>query len=593
MFSTPRNVDTEDFIRRHPVLFEGHLRPLVDYESEEEDLGRVNLAKAFEDAAHPRIPKVHLPATRAMPYKKRKYSRSRSRGYSGMDAGVKAVAATLNRSIKAQDRQEKILRAAGALTGAEDMAEEGLKGSLLTSFENIDKRRALAIAEGRGAYKFGKAIQKFGQGKFGSSLKSTALSALGGFMGGGGMYTGRGAYDAMNSLVGGGVAPEVPQFHSAGDEGGAITVSRKEFLSDIYGPATGFDVQPFSINPGLETTFPWLSQIAQNYDEYEMKQLIFTYRSTTTDIGSTTNGQCGTIIMCTNYNAAAGPFEDKVVMMEYDGAMSSKTTESMLHGVECDPRKLSGAEGKYVRANPVISNQDLKTYDHGLFQLAIANSPAGFANQAIGELWVSYTVVLRKPKFFTARGLGISQDIYVSGGDESTTRFMGTQNSLLSGQQNNIGSMLTIGSNSIVITFPAAYAGYLEVRLASDGLTTIGGSVGINTGGTTTTVQDIYGSNLNGATDTPANFVSNTLNAIPTGGQLVYVCHINITPAIGNTDNTLTITTSNCTVAPVQSCLTIAEYNSGYSYRAQNLGAGATKSQAPILVNASGLVVVP
>ena len=80
--------------------------------------------------------------------------------------------------------------------------------------------------------------------------------------------------------------------------------------------------------------------------------------------------------MATNYNASSPPFSDKATMMEYAHAMSAKTTEHMTHGVECDPSKLGGSERKYIRTNPVVPSQDLKTYDHGLFQLAVANSPA-------------------------------------------------------------------------------------------------------------------------------------------------------------------------------------------------------------------------
>jgi len=459
--------------------------------------------------------------------------------------------------------------------------------------EQKQRRQAYGFT-GRGLYTGHGAYGKVNRYKKAMKWTGFAEDLVNRGMGLASVMSGQGAY-TTNSLVGAGVAPEVPQFVGAGDETGSILVSRKEYLCDVYGPTSSFNVQSYSINPGLESTFPWLSQIAQNYDEYDIKQLIFTFRSTTTDIGTTSNGQCGTVIMCTNYNAAAGPFQDKIVMMEYDGAMSCKTTESMLHGVECDPAKLSGSDGKYVRSSPVVTGQDLKTYDHGLFQLAVANSPSGFENQTIGELWISYTVALRKPKFFTARGLGISQDIFVSGtGTLTTNRLLGSQDGLLTGQQNNIGCAVSLATNNkIIITIPASYAGNLSFRFYFEGLTTSGASGSIAIAGNIAYLKDMYGSAVDTLTTGPSWNVTNMNVGTLANEQGIFIAHFRVTPATDGVDNVVTFTSSAITSPGPQGSLTISEINSGFSFKAQNIGPVATQSDAPILVNASGTIVVP
>jgi hypothetical protein len=80
-------------------------------------------------------------------------------------------------------------------------------------------------------------------------------------------------------------------------------------------------------------------------------------------------------------------------------------------GVECDPKKLSGTPGKYVRHQGLPRGEDQKEYDLGRFTIATVDFPTQLQNQAIGELWVSYTVVLRRPKLVVSRGLAISQDL--------------------------------------------------------------------------------------------------------------------------------------------------------------------------------------
>ena len=337
-----------------------------------------------------------------------------------------------------------------------------------------------------------------------------------------GLYMGRGAYTGAdgepihaNNLIANAhsVLPTVPHLSGSNDETGAVTISHREYLTDIYAPGSQgaqtsvpFQNTAFALNPGLQSTFPFLSQIAQNYDEYELIQCIFHYRSTTTDIGNSTSGQCGTVIMATNYNPAQPAFTDKQQMMEYAHAHSCKTTESMVHGVECDPSKNSGSAQKFIRSNPVVTDQDLKTYDLGTFQIAIANAPPGYSGLPVGELWVEYKVVLRKPKLFVTRGLETDQDLFVT--VQNSASVTGSQpfgnlqfnttatstgiiptgfglNTLpsywLQGQQNNIGCSLAVhlsgnpGASYLFITFPASTTGFYEIQVS---LCNFGGTTG-------------------------------------------------------------------------------------------------------------------
>jgi len=209
-----------------------------------------------------------------------------------------------------------------------------------------------------------------------------------------------------------------------------------------------------------------------------MGQCVFEFKSTV-DSSVAGDGQVGTIVMVTNYNSAAREFDDKNTMMQYDGSNSCRTTAHAIHGVECDPAKLSGAAGHYVRVKPK-AGQDLKTYDHGLFQLATVGMPANFDNATIGELWVSYTVKLRKPRLFSGRGLNLSRDMYLANNT-------GTGNSSLQGldfakaDTNNIGTKIqrvatappspigSTGGTFYDITFPPSFSGSVEVKIMMTG----------------------------------------------------------------------------------------------------------------------------
>jgi hypothetical protein len=266
-----------------------------------------------------------------------------------------------------------------------------------------------------------------------------------------------------NDIVNDGAGQNIPSF--GGTAQNAVTITHKEYISDVFAPASfgTFQNTVYSLNPGIERTFPWLSQVAVNYEEYTLKQLIFTFRSTVTDFVAT-NGQVGTIIMATQYNPSDNPFVSKQDAMEYEASMSGKCSVNMLHGVECDPAQLSGAPGKYLRAGPVRSQDDLKQYDWGNLNIGVSNIPKEFENQSLGELWVSYTVELRKPKFFVTRGLNILRDTFlgntVAGGAGSSIGNCAVGIA----QQNRIGgTWAKTSATNMRYTFPATFSGTVKV----------------------------------------------------------------------------------------------------------------------------------
>lgn len=204
-------------------------------------------------------------------------------------------------------------------------------------------------------------------------------------------WTGSGAYGSANQLVNASHPSSV--FASAIGETNDVVIHHREYIMDITPNSSGFQTQYTAYqNPGLAASFPWLSQIAQYFEEYEFEQLLYTVESMVTE--GNTNAS-GTVIMCTQYNPTNAPFTNKAAMENYEHSQSFKVTEHAVHGVECDPAKRSGNPSEYIRVGPVPSGQDPKTYDLGIFQVA---TQGAFPNLNIGELWVTYKVRLSKAK---------------------------------------------------------------------------------------------------------------------------------------------------------------------------------------------------
>ena len=439
-----------------------------------------------------------------------------------------------------------------------------------------------------------------------------------------GLYTGAGGY-ASNALIGQGNGDSVPSFGNEDPENG-IFISKKEYICDIFGPpvqslisngtdsayksVAPFVSQTFSINPGLDRVFPWLSQLAANYDEYEIKQLIFTFVSTIVESSNTANGQVGMIVMATQYDAGQSPFRSLQEMLQANTPSKGKITEDQLHGVECDPDANSGNSGKYVRTGPSKPGQDINKFDIGFLQLALCNMSATYANVSIGQLYVSYTIQLRKPKLYTTLGNVISKDIYLAvkdteslggfigyGAQYSTStmkwwngsafetaypgtnqaaiefknaRYYGEKPSYLSGQQNNLGTQIrclsdtakaSINEVGVVtvtaaqtirhlmnIVFPATYSGNVRILISVEEIQNNLSLQSIPYGlGNVSIVSDLYGGTGSPISDAPLGFIS-AQSAAGTTGNAILIVHARIEIATNGVDNVLVFPFSTTTI---------------------------------------------
>lgn len=426
---------------------------------------------------------------------------------------------------------------------------------------------------GRGAYSMKKFRSDMAQvGKIvGKPILGAIQSKAVGAIGGSGLYTGRGAYNQLFKGEPGAMAYAAPN-----DETDTLIISHREYLQDIFGAATSqFSVDGWSLNPALIENFPYLSQIACNYEEYEFVQLVFEYKSTV-DASAVNNssGSTGTLIMATNYNPSAPLFTNKEQMMQYHAANSGRVVEDHYHGVECDPNKNSGSAGKLTRTQPVLLNQDVKSFDLGVFQLAQVNIPSAFYNLQIGELWVSYTVKLRKPRLFSSLGCLIPENRWCSNAAPTLTNLLST--SPLYMQQNTLNIGMVQTTNNLTFTFPDFTTGVFEFQFLADssnGFTTTNASV--TTGGNVALYYDLLGTST-GTGNTP-----HSIAWCSSGYQLIFICRLRVNPVVGNTDNTLTFTLTG-TVTMLQSQVIIRQVN-------PTLGASASNS-LPIYVTNQGQV---
>lgn len=201
-------------------------------------------------------------------------------------------------------------------------------------------------------------------------------------------FTGLGDYKlTANSLVEGSSEPR-PVVSSSGRQ---VRIKHKEYLGDVMtGQVIGaFSSRSFDLNPANEETFPWLSTIAAQYDQWRPMGVIFEFRSTASD--TSTLASIGSVIMATEYDLADNVFNSKAAMLNSAYSNEARMATDALHGLECDPNELQHSlfytlpKGRAF--DPTIG--DLRDYVMARFTIATQGGSLPI-NSSIGSLYVHY-----------------------------------------------------------------------------------------------------------------------------------------------------------------------------------------------------------
>ena len=235
----------------------------------------------------------------------------------------------------------------------------------------------------------------------GSALGGPAGGGIGKFLGGklGHLIesvTGFGDYQVeSNTVLQGGMS--VPQVVNSMNKG-TVIVRHREYIGNILS-SINFSVQSYLIQPGLASTFPWLSQQATAYEQYRVRGMLFEFVSTSSDavLSTAVSSALGSVIMMTEYDVADDPPTSKRQMLNSEFACSTKPSLSAIHPIECK-RELSAQDILYTRGSIAVpSGFDQRLYDFARFNIATEGMQAN--GGILGELWVTYEMEFLKPQF--------------------------------------------------------------------------------------------------------------------------------------------------------------------------------------------------
>lgn len=271
-------------------------------------------------------------------------------------------------------------------------------------------------------------------------------------------------------------------------------IRHREFLGDIISSETAgeFQIAKYPLNPGLSRTFPWLSALAQNFEQYRINGMVWEFKSTSGDAVSNTNAALGTVIMATEYNAAnQAPFSNKQQMENHEFASSCKPSWSMLHPIECK-RSQTPVSELYVRLNDDIpDNADIRMYDLGNFYIATVGQQGTSVN--LGELWVTYELEFFKPQLESSNGAGILSDLFENSQGIDNGHIFGTFTNDALQPGSSLGLTLDkIVSNSVYYPTEIQEGSFLQLYYC------VGGTATVSYGGITCTNCEVLDSWITG-----------------------------------------------------------------------------------------------
>jgi len=162
-----------------------------------------------------------------------------------------------------------------------------------------------------------------------------------------------------------------------------------EFIADING-STLFAVSRYSVNPGLQVSFPRLAREAMLYEKYRFKKLVYYYKPVVNAFAP--NG-VGKVIFSADFDAADSAPANKQQMEDPFPHCDSLPCNEMKMALAAQDMD-DTYRWHYVRFANLDANEDIKTYDVAVLNIGTVGQPSA---AQIGELRVHYELELKTP----------------------------------------------------------------------------------------------------------------------------------------------------------------------------------------------------
>lgn len=242
----------------------------------------------------------------------------------------------------------------------------------------------------------GKLIRQMGSlggGALGSFIGNPGAGSAAGHSLGGAIskWLGYGDYTVGTNSIVQKASTGIPMMHK---EGQTVVIRHREFIDTIESSTVFALSNSYQLNPGNSTTFPWLSTIANSFQEYRFKGVVFHYVPTSGMAISGTSPSLGSVMFQTSYRSNDTPPASKSELLNEYWSGEVVPSETMVHPIECNPAE-NPFNVQYVRRGDLPAGDNQLFYDLGVTHVCTQGQLA--AGNTLGDVWVTYEVELKKP----------------------------------------------------------------------------------------------------------------------------------------------------------------------------------------------------
>lgn len=257
------------------------------------------------------------------------------------------------------------------------------------------------------------------------------------------LIKGFGDYNISKNVL---LSGQTPHFGTSARPGGGTLINYREYIGDVISSSTAntFKIESFQMRPSELGTFPWLSQCAQNYQEWVPHGIIVEFKSNSGDALNSVNTALGSVILSSNYNSALANYASRAECENSEYANSIKPSENCMHPIEC-ARSASVISNLYTK--DADSSSDIRLSSLCRFQVASDGCQGTSVN--LGSLYINYSIELLKPILSDAIGNDVSITWFTSTTGVVDGAPLGTAPEL-----RNVSNQPIISPTSTVFTFP-------------------------------------------------------------------------------------------------------------------------------------------
>lgn len=211
-----------------------------------------------------------------------------------------------------------------------------------------------------------------------------------------------------------------PPVFANGGAGSDCIISHSEFVANVQS-SINFQKTTYLVNAGNPALFPWFSQMAALYEEYEILGMVFEYRPTSAKAVGTVSSAMGVVLMASDYDCYDDSFTSKRAAEAAEYCTPGAPYEHLVHPVECDrSRNVLGKE--YIVPGATLVSQlpgDARMSAYCLTSIITEGQQVD--NTAIGELHVSYHIRLSRPILEGVQTSNYSQHVTLSANNTGIT----------------------------------------------------------------------------------------------------------------------------------------------------------------------------